>query len=284
MNIILLSILTLVLIGAVSAIILFFTSKRFQVFENPLIALVETALPSVNCGGCGFPSCHGFALACVHSDSLHNLVCTVGGKNTMEEIAYILGKTASPVIQTVAVIRCGGSCDFRPRTNKFDGISSCAVAHNLYGGETGCTWGCLGFGDCVTSCKFNAMVLNPKTLLPEIDESKCTSCNACIKACPKVIIELRNAGIRSRRIYVNCVNKDKEESIQDACGVACIGCEKCLTECAFDAITMNSKLAYIDSEKCTLCRKCVDVCPTKAIVEINFPQKKDNLIRKGELA
>ncbi|MDE7474048.1 MAG: 4Fe-4S binding protein, partial [Duncaniella sp.] len=32
--------------------------------------------------------------------------------------------------------------------------------------------------------------------------------------------------------------------------------------------------SYIDYEKCKLCRKCVDVCPTHAIHAVNFPVKK----------
>jgi Fe-S-cluster-containing hydrogenase component 2 len=44
--------------------------------------------------------------------------------------------------------------------------------------------------------------------------------------------------------------------------------------CAFDAITITSFLAYIDFQKCTLCRKCVEVCPTNAIHEINFKPRK----------
>ena len=43
----------------------------------------------------------------------------------------------------------------------------------------------------------------------------------------------------------------------------------------FDAITMNNNLAYIDYEKCKLCRKCVVECPTKAIHELNFPPRKE---------
>jgi ferredoxin len=34
-------------------------------------------------------------------------------------------------------------------------------------------------------------------------------------------------------------------------------------------------LAYIDYQKCKLCRKCESECPTGAIVAVNFPPKKE---------
>ena len=37
---------------------------------------------------------------------------------------------------------------------------------------------------------------------------------------------------------------------------------------------MNGSLAYIDNEKCRVCRKCEKVCPQKAIVAVNFPAPK----------
>ena len=75
--------------------------------------------------------------------------------------------------------------------------------------KRGCSYGCLGCGDCVAACQFDAIHMNPETGLPEVDEEKCTACGACAKACPKSIIEIRPQGKKSRRVYVQCVNKDK---------------------------------------------------------------------------
>ena len=163
----------------------------------------------------------------------------------------------------------------RPRTNRYDGATNCSIAASLYGGDTGCSFGCLGLGDCVESCLFDAIHINPNTLLPEVDEEKCTSCGACVKACPKDIIELRKQGPKSRRIYVSCVNKEKGGVAKKSCNVACIGCTKCQKECPFEAITIENNLAYIDDDKCRLCRKCVAVCPTHSILELNFPPRKE---------
>ena len=142
---------------------------------------------------------------------------------------------------------------------------------SLYAGDTGCSYGCLGQGDCVVVCNFDAIKMDPRTGLPEVDQEKCTACGACVKACPKFIIELRNMGPKNRRIFVSCVNKDKGGVAKKACEVACIGCYKCVKACPFDAITITDNLAYIDYNKCKLCRKCVTECPTHAIWEVNFP-------------
>lgn len=275
MDFIILAIISLGSIGAVSSIILFAASKKFEVYEDPKIAEVQDALPAANCGGCGYPGCAGFADACVKAASLDTLFCPAGGNETMSKVALILGKTVEEAVPRIAVVRCNGTCENRPAVNQYDGARSCAVASSLYGGETACSYGCLGMGDCVAVCTFDALHINPVTGLAEVDEDKCTSCGACIKACPKNLIELRKKGPKSRRIYVSCRNKDKGAQARKACAVACIACNKCVKVCPHDAITIENNLAFINDDACRLCRKCVSECPTSAILELNFPPRKE---------
>lgn len=271
MNILVASIVTLGVIGCVSAIVLYLVAKKFKVEEDPRIDQVAGVLPGANCGGCGYPGCRGFADACVKADSLDGKLCPVGGQPVMAKVADILGLTVGEATPKVAVVRCNGTCSARPRTSNFDGSKSCAVAVQLYGGETGCSFGCLGYGDCTDACPFDAIHINPATGLPEVDDDKCTACGACVKACPKHVIELRDKGPKNRRVFVSCINRDKGAVARKACSSACIGCGKCAKTCPFDAITVENNLAYIDFEKCRLCRKCVAECPTGAIHDVNFP-------------
>lgn len=274
MDLILVAVISLGAIGLISAIVLFVASKKFAVYEDPQIGEVAEVLPQANCGGCGYPGCAGFAEACVKAGSLEGKLCPVGGQPVMARVAAILGLEAASAEPKVAVVRCNGSCEHRPRTTRYDGVSSCAVANATYGGETDCTFGCLGCGDCVDACQFDAIHMNPETGLPEVDENACTACGACVKACPRRIIELRPKGKNNRRVYVSCVNKDKGAQTRKACSVGCIGCGKCVKVCPFEAITLENNLAYIDPAKCKLCRKCEAECPQGAILAVNFPPRK----------
>ena len=50
------------------------------------------------------------------------------------------------------------------------------------------------------------------------------------------------------------VNKDK-----------CIGCRRCMRNCAHDAIEMANYKAVIDHNKCVGCGRCIGVCPEDAV-------------------
>ena len=276
------TIVTLGVIGSLAAVILYLVAQKFKVHEDPRINQVEEALPSANCGGCGFAGCRAFAEACVKADKLDDLNCPVGGNETMNSVASILGLEAVKKDPRVAYIRCNGTCDNRPKTSNFDGATTCAIASSVYSGESDCQFGCLGYGDCVDACDFDAIDLREGMGVPLVLDDKCVACGACVDACPKNLIELRKKMPKDRKIVVACRNEDKGGVARKACKVACIGCGKCEKECKFDAITIENNLAFIDSDKCKLCRKCVSVCPTSSIIELNFPPRKIKVEEKEE--
>ena len=275
----LIAVIVLGAIALVAAAVLFVCSKKFAVKEDPRIAQVSAVLPQANCGGCGFPGCSGMADALVKAadgGSLEGLNCPVGGSAVMEQVADLLGMAVANTEPMVAVVRCNGTCENRPKTVEYCGLRTCAAMNACAAGETACGFGCLGCGDCADACQFGAITVNPDTGLPEVNEDLCTACGACAKACPRHIIELRKKGPKGRRVYVSCVNRDKGPAAKKACAAACIGCGKCEKECPFGAITVEGNLSYIDPLKCRSCRKCEKVCPTGAIVAVNFPAPKNN--------
>lgn len=283
MNFILIAVLVLGAIALVAALVLFVVSKKFAVEEDPRLPQVLECLPGANCGGCGFAGCSGMAAALVKgadSGSIDGLTCPVGGADVMSKVSDLLGMAVANTDPMVAVVRCNGSCEHRPRIAEYDGLSTCVAMNACGAGETACGFGCLGCGDCVSACQFDAIHINPETGLPEVDEEKCTACGSCVKACPRHIIELRKKGPKGRRVYVQCVNKDKGAVARKACDAACIGCGKCEKVCKFDAIKVENNVCYIDYNKCRLCTKCVDECPTGGIVKVNFPVK----VKKEEQA
>lgn len=272
---ILFAILTLCILGIAAAVILYFIAQKFKVYEDPSIDIIADMLPGANCGGCGVAGCRALAEAIAKTGDLTTYKCPVGGNDTMQNIAKFLGQEATVGEPMIAVIRCSGSLENAPMKIAYEGAESCAFAHFMSSGETGCPHGCLGDGDCVRACLFDAIHIDKETGLPVVSDEKCVACGACVKACPRNIIELRPKGKKDRRIYVSCMNQEKGGIAKKNCSVACIGCTKCEKECAYDAIVIKNNLAYIDPLKCKLCRKCVAVCPTTSILELNFPPRKD---------
>ncbi|MDO4200984.1 MAG: RnfABCDGE type electron transport complex subunit B [Bacteroidales bacterium] len=273
-QVILIAVAALAILGFVLALLLFVVSKRFAVKEDPRIGQVLEALPGANCGGCGFPGCGGMAAACVKAadaGSLEGLNCPVGGAECMQKVAGILGMEVAASAPKLAVVRCNGTCERRPHVRLYDGVTSCRVANSTCMGETQCSYGCLGCGDCVAACQFDALHMNAETGLPEVDATKCTACGACQKACPRGIMEVRTvSGENKDAFVVSCMNMDKGAEAMKICASSCIACKKCQNACGSDAVHVGNNVAYINPDACVLCGACFEACPRGTIVSVSI--------------
>ena len=76
------------------------------------------------------------------------------------------------------------------------------------GGPKSCNYGCLGFGNCVKACPFDAIHVVDGVAV--VDKDTCKACGKCVAACPKHLIELLPV---SAKHIVQCSSKDKGKDV-----------------------------------------------------------------------
>ncbi|MBN2848127.1 MAG: 4Fe-4S binding protein [Coriobacteriia bacterium] len=256
------AILALSVIGLVTSAILSTAAKRFHVEVDARVEAVLDVLPGSNCGACGNPSCFAAAEKIVAGE-IETTACVAGGQTVADEIAGIMGAAACSFEPVISARHCGGG-DKALRVYEYAGVPSCAAASRLAGGPLGCQWGCIGLGDCVRACPFDAIHMDERGL-PVIDPAKCTGCGICVRECPRGQLSLLEMVPEAAPIVVRCGAKDKVKARRANCTACCIACKKCERECPHDAIHVIDMIAIVDYEKCTGCGTCVEVCPQKCI-------------------
>jgi Na+-translocating ferredoxin:NAD+ oxidoreductase RNF subunit RnfB len=256
-------ILAAVVVGGTGIFIGFFlgvAGEKFKVEVDPREEEIGGVLPGNNCGGCGYAGCSGLAAAIVAGEAPVN-ACPVGGASVGDKIASIMGVDAGGAQQMTAYVRCGGTCEKAKKDYEYFGEEDCAMAGFVPGGgPKSCNYGCLGFGNCVKACPFDAIHIVDGIAL--VDKEACKACSKCVAACPKNLIELIPYEAKHA---VSCMSLDKGKAVMDACSVGCIGCRICEKNCPENAITITDNVAHIDQEKCTRCGVCAGKCPKKTI-------------------
>lgn len=250
-------------LGLLAGFALAGAALRFAVPVNPLIERVRESLPSANCGACGYAGCPAYARAVVERSEVPPNLCAPGRAPVAQAVAALTNKAVGTVIDRIVVLRCHGTSAYAREEAEYAGLETCAAAALVFGGPKACKNGCLGLGDCVRVCAFDALHLGSSGIV-EVDPEACTGCGMCVPACPKDLFTLYP---RRHRIELSCVARDKSGIVRPSCSVGCTLCRKCVAKCPAGAITFDGRTILIDHEKCVAygpdCQEaCVDICPS----------------------
>jgi len=286
-----LPVLCLGILGLTFGLLVSITSKRVSVFSNHTIQKIKDALPNVNCGVCGYPTCAAFAKA-VAEGKKEPTGCVPGGAKSAHAIGDILGIAVTLSEPYMAIVKCIGGNKEAAMRCIYDGILDCHAAILTGNGPKTCVDGCLGLGSCVKACPFNALKINENNVAV-VNPDICTGCGACVPVCPRNIIDLIPT---VHKIYLACSNHDRGARVKKYCDVGCTSCTLCVKSTTSGAITMVNNLpvlnytalenfvvaayscpshCFVDlvkhrpkvniDAKCDGCTLCVTACPTTAI-------------------
>lgn len=258
-------------ISGILGVILAVSAKLFAVKVDGRVEKINGCLPGANCGGCGYTGCAALAEAIVEGKAQVN-ACNSVSEEALAEIGEIMGVKAEHGKRFRAQVMCSGTHELAKKKYIYNGISDCAAANKLAGGDKLCPNGCIGLGTCKAACKFDAIhIING---VAAVDYDKCRACGACVSACPKGIIKLIPYDAKH---WVGCMSTDKGPVTKSFCEVGCIGCKLCEKKCPVGAIKVTNFVAEINYDLCTGCGECEKACPRK-IIWSDRTQEKDGLV------
>jgi Na+-translocating ferredoxin:NAD+ oxidoreductase subunit B len=263
---------TLFAMAVVFSYILGWASRKFYVEVDPRVTAIMEVLPGANCGGCGFVGCSDYAEAIVGADAPVNK-CPVGGEGCAAQVAGIMGVELKETLPFRPIVHCGAHTADKLQRHTYFGEQTCAAV-NLVSGVQGCTYGCLGIGDCTRACNYDA--IHVVDGLATVDYDKCVGCGACANVCPRNIISMTPFKYQ-RVMAVACSNKDFGKAVKEVCQVGCIGCKACAKACSLFQVEDNLSSINYDlycQDYTEELKKAIEKCPQKKIILVGKPTAK----------
>lgn len=128
--------------------------------DSPLTAAIDSALPQLQCGECGYPGCRPYAEAVAQNAAPINL-CPPGGQETADRLAQIVNADSPPMPEVpprkIAVIRAED---------------------------------CVGCALCLPACPTDAILGAPQKHHFVLAEH-CVGCALCLPPCPADCIDMK---------------------------------------------------------------------------------------------
>jgi len=254
---------TMLGMAVIFSYILGWANNAFRVEIDPKAEAALEVLPGANCGGCAYVGCGDYAAAVAAGEAAVNL-CTAGGPSCAAELAAIMGVEVGETFPNYAIVHCGAHSEDRLHRSEYLGEQSCFTA-NLVKSIQGCVYGCLGFGDCLEACNYDALQVVDG--LATVDYEKCIGCGACAKACPRNIISI-NPFKKDSILVVKCANHDAGKAVKGVCKTGCNGCKACAK--ILSTFTITDNLSVIDYDEYIQADteeidKAVKKCPVKCL-------------------
>jgi RnfABCDGE-type electron transport complex B subunit len=263
---------TMLVLAVVMSTILGWANRVFHVEIDPRIEAISCTLPAGNCGNCGFVGCSEYAEAVVN-DGADVHLCPVGGITIAEDLAAIMGVEVGEAAPRRPIVHCSADYSMRLDRHKYLGERTCTAA-NLVAGVQGCTYGCLGLGDCVVTCRYDAIHIVHG--IATVDYEKCIGCSACARGCPRNIISM--VPFKAEQVLaVACSSKDFGKEVKGVCVTGCIGCKSChrVTNGLF-AMSENLPILDYDNYQPDFdFTEALEKCPMASLIWVGKPSKND---------
>ena len=125
--------------------------------NNELEDKVDALLPQTQCGKCDYDGCRPYARAIANDEADFNH-CPPGGKETIDQIAVLLGRDSKPL-----------QSSFTPHP----GAEVAYIDEDL----------CIGCVKCIRACPVDA-IIGAARQMHTVMEKACTGCELCIPPCP----------------------------------------------------------------------------------------------------
>ncbi len=225
--------------------------------EQELARRILNVLPGTDCGGfggCGLSTCQDCAAAIAEDKDVAR--CPACEQEQVNAIAGILGVETVTVLPKAAFIRRSGDA---AKKEKLPGVETCEAAGKAGFFPEECQYGCIGIGSCVActvKCKKKIIVDELHDLTALKEEVALVRCVGGARASKK----LKALGLE------DCADAANLNLVaMDACPSSCVGLGNCTKVCQFDAISVESGVAYVDYEKCVGYGDCQRACPRNMI-------------------